>query len=499
MNRTSGILLHPTCLPGRFGIGDLGPPARHFVDFLAAAGQGLWQVLPLGPTGYGDSPYQAISAFAGNALLLSPERLAEEGWLAPEDLNDTPPFPDATVDYGAVIPWKQDLLARAYWRFQEHASEEQRAELEAFCRQHAAWLDDYALFVALKGRHPTSWTDWDPAIAGRDRHALAQARAEMAEAVAIQEFIQFQFSRQWTALRHYAHSKGVRLVGDVPIFVAHDSADVWAHPEWFFLDASGRPTVVAGVPPDYFSATGQLWGNPIYRWDVLASQGYSFWVERMRLLLSQVDWVRIDHFRGFAAHWEVPADHTTAMHGYWAPGPGKALFQALEGALGGLPLIAEDLGTITPDVHALRDELNLPGMAVLQFAFGTDESGLGDSPYLPHKHQHNLVVYTGTHDNDTTVGWWKSVDEKDRHFLRRYLRTDGHAVHWDLLFAALGSVADMTIIPLQDVLGLGSEACLNKPGRPSGNWTWRYRAEALKPELAKQLREVTLLYGRRPA
>ena len=495
--RSSGLLLHPISLPGRFGIGDLGPAARQFVDFLAAAGQGLWQVLPLGPTGYGDSPYQAISAFAGNPLLISPELLAEDGWLVPEDL-ETPEFPQDGVDYGAVISWKRDLLILAHQQFRGQATDAQRAELDAFCRQHAGWLDDFCLFVALKQLHPTSWTAWAPAVASRERATLVQLRLDIAEDIAVQEFVQFQFFRQWTALRQYAHSKGVRLVGDVPIFVAHDSADVWAHPEWFHLDAGGQPTMVAGVPPDYFSAAGQLWGNPLYRWEVLEAQGYSFWVDRLRLLLSLVDWVRLDHFRGFAAHWEVPADHLTALHGHWAPGPGKAFFQALEAVLGALPLIAEDLGTITPDVHALREDLGLPGMAVLQFAFVADETGVGDSLYLLHKHQRNLVVYTGTHDNDTTVGWWQTASEADRHFLQRYLRTNAQAIHWDLTYAGMGSVADTVIIPLQDVLGLGSEACLNRPGRAEGNWTWRYRADALQPELARQLREVTLLYGRRP-
>ncbi len=495
--RTSGILLHPISLPGPYGVGDLGSSARQFVDFLAAAGQGLWQVLPLGPTSYGDSPYQAVSAFAGNPLMISPELLAQEGWLTADDLKG-PDFPAERIDYGAVIAWKQQLLARAHENFRHHASEAQHAELDAFCRQHAAWLDDFCVFVALKQQHPTSWTDWPAAIVSRERAALAKARHEHAEAIAVQEFIQYEFFRQWTALRHYAHSRGVRLVGDVPIFVAHDSADVWAHPEWFHLDAGGKPTLVAGVPPDYFSAEGQLWGNPLYRWDVLESEGHAFWVDRLRLLLSLVDWVRLDHFRGFAAYWEVPADHTTALHGHWAPGPGKSFFHTLGAALGHLPLIAEDLGTITPDVRKLRDEVGLPGMAVLQFAFAVDETGLGDSLYLPHKHQHNMVVYTGTHDNDTTVGWWQSVSPGDRHFLQRYLRTDGQAIHWDLIYAAMGSVANTVIVPLQDVLGLGSEACLNRPGRPEGNWTWRYQADALKAEIAGQLREVTLLYGRRP-
>ncbi len=495
--RTSGILLHPTSLPGPFGIGDLGPRARQFVDFLADAGQGLWQVLPLGPTGYGDSPYQAVSAFAGNPLIISPELLAQEGWLTGEDL-EAPDFPAERIDYGAVIFWKHQILARAHERFREHASEVQKADLDEFRRRHADWLHDYCLFFALKQQYPVSWTEWPSAILTREDPAIARARQDYADAIAVQEFIQYQFFRQWAALKDYAHSRGVRLLGDVPIFVAHDSADVWAHPEWFQLDHGGKPTKVAGVPPDYFSAEGQLWGNPLYRWDVLEREGYAFWVDRLRLLLTLVDCVRLDHFRGFAAHWEVPAGHPTAMHGNWAPGPGPALFQALETALGHLPLIAEDLGTITPDVRELRDSVRLPGMAVLQFAFSVEENGIGDSLYLPHKHQQNLVVYTGTHDNDTTLGWWQTLSHQDRHFLQRYLRTDGQAIHWDLIYAAMSSVANTVIVPLQDVLGLGSEACLNRPGRAEGNWTWRYRHDALSPQLAGQLREVSRLYGRRP-
>ncbi len=497
MNRTSGILLHPISLPGPYGIGDLGPAAMRFADWLSQAGQGLWQVLPLGPTGYGDSPYQTTSAFAGNPLMISPEALAAEGWLDDADLRG-PAFPAGGIDYGAVIPWKKDLLAQAWRRFEARASDDQRAEFDAFCRANGHWLDDYTLFAALKERHQSSWTAWDPALVGRDRAALHQARAELAEAIAVQEFIQFQFFHQWQALRHYAHGKGVRLVGDVPIFVAHDSSDVWAHQEWFHLDAAGQPTVVAGVPPDYFSATGQLWGNPLYRWEVLAGQGYSFWVERLRALLGLVDIVRLDHFRGFAAHWEVPAGHTTALHGHWAPGPGKSLFDAIAKTLGGLPLIAEDLGLITPDVETLRQELDLPGMAVLQFAWNTDQDGLGDSPYLPHKHVRNQVVYTGTHDNDTTLAWWNQTEEKDKHFLRRYLATDAQAIHWDLIRCALASVANMAIFPVQDVLGLGPEGCFNRPGQAAGNWTWRLDEAALTAERAGRLRETTLLYGRRP-
>ncbi len=498
MSRTSGIVLHITSLPGRFGVGDLGPEARAFVDFLAAAGQGIWQVLPLGPTGYGDSPYQALSAFAGNPLLVSPEELATAGWLEAGDLELSTPSPER-VDYGAVMGWKPALLHRAFERFHADADEAQRSELDAFCREHASWLDDYTLFTALKARFQGRlWTTWEPAIAGRERAAVARWRSELAEDIAYHEFVQFQFFRQWGALRQYAHGRGVRIMGDVPIFVSHDSADVWAHPEWFHLDASGQPTVVAGAPPDYFSATGQRWGNPLYRWDVLAAEGYGFWVERLRLQLGLLDWVRLDHFRGFAAYWEIPAGHATAEHGHWAPGPGRALFSALESALGRLPLIAEDLGLITPDVVALREELGLPGMAVLQFAFDADEDGYGQSLYLPHNLHRDLAVYTGTHDNDTTRGWWQSAGEQQRHLLRRYLATDGTTIHWDLIRTALASVADMALFPLQDILGLGSEACLNRPGQASGNWTWRCAPGVMTPKLAAHLADLTRLYGRRP-
>lgn len=497
MNRTSGILLHITSLPSRFGIGGLGASARHFIDFLADAGQGLWQVLPLGPTGYGDSPYQALSAFAGNPLFISPEVLQQDGWLSESDLG-TPGFSATQIDYGAVIAYKKTLLARAFQRFQEDADETQHADLNAFCQQHAAWLDDYALFIALKDHHQSKWTDWEPGLVARDPETMAHWRSKLAESITFQKFIQYQFFHQWTALRGYAHERGVYLIGDVPLFVAHDSADVWAHPEWFYLDAAGNPTVVAGVPPDYFSATGQLWGNPLYNWKTLAETNYSFWVERLRLLLSLVDRVRLDHFRGFAAYWEVPADHTTALHGRWVPGPGKAFFEALRPTFEGLPFIAEDLGIITPDVEALRKELELPGMAILQFAFALDENGFADSPYLPHRHRQDLIVYTGTHDNDTTTGWWQTISEAERHYIRRYLNTDANVIHWDFIRAALSSVAEVAIIPLQDVLGMGSEACLNRPGQAENNWTWRYRIEELTPELAEQLREMTVLYGRQP-
>ena len=497
MIRTSGILLHLTSLPTPFGIGDLGPGACRFIDFLQAAGQGLWQVLPLGPTGYGDSPYQPLSVFAGNPLLLSPEAMVADGWL-PEAELEAPNFPENHVDYAAVISWKQALLQSAYRYFQAQASPEQHAELAAFCTQQQHWLSDYGLFVALKARFQSSWTDWEPELVRREPAALAHWRNELAAEIELEAFKQFQFFSQWAGLRRYAHERGVYLIGDMPLFVAHDSADVWAHQEWFYLDPDGRPTVVAGVPPDYFSATGQRWGNPLYRWDVLAEQGYGFWVERLRLLLSLVDQVRLDHFRGFEAYWEISAEEPTAINGRWVPGPGHGLLEMLRTTLGRLPLIAEDLGLITPPVHALRDAFDLPGMAVLQFAFESDGSDLGDSPLLPHNHRRCMVVYTGTHDNDTTVGWWQDRAHAQRAFTCRYLHTDAEVVHWDLIRCAQASVAGLAVIPLQDLLGLGSEARMNQPSLPTGNWAWRYTEGALSADLAVRLHELSKLYGRHP-
>jgi 4-alpha-glucanotransferase len=499
MRRTSGILLHPTSLPGPYGIGDLGPGAYRFVDFLAAAGQGLWQMLPLGPTGYGDSPYQCLSAFAGNPLLISPELLLEDGWLDVADLDPPATVPDQ-VEFGPVREWKSALLAVAHRRFLERASPGDSAALAAFCRDQAHWLDGYALFAALKASQDLRpWTEWPVGLSRRDPQALAEWSQASAEAIRLQHFQQFVFARQWQRLRAYARAHGVRLVGDAPIFVAHDSSEVWTHPEWFYLDGCGVPTVVAGVPPDYFSATGQRWGNPLYRWDRLAEDGYGFWVQRLRHLLGLVDLVRIDHFRGFAGYWEIPGDEATAVHGRWVEGPGLDLFTALRRDLGeDLPLIAEDLGVITEDVEALRDGLELPGMAILQFAFEPTTHAFGQGSYLPHNHRRRLVVYTGTHDNETVAGWWAGLEEPIRDHVRRYLNTDGAEVHWDLIRAALASVADMALFPLQDALGLGTQACMNRPGTMQGNWVWRLQEDALTQALAARLRELASLYGRFP-
>ena len=499
MHRTSGILLHPTSLPGPYGIGDLGPSAYQFVDFLEAAGQGLWQVLPLGPTGYGDSPYQCFSAFAGNPLLISPDLLAGEGWLDDADL-ECADCAGGRVDFGRVMGSKQDMLVKAYANFQQRADVSAQREFKGFCETHCDWLEDYVAYRALKAQYDQRpWTDWPQQFALRDPVAVADWRRQNEPDLERQRFIQFLFFRQWHALRGYANARGIHLIGDVPIFVAHDSSEVWTHQEWFELDELGHPTVVAGVPPDYFSETGQRWGNPLYRWDLLKADGYRFWVERLRGVLGLVDLVRIDHFRGFAGYWEIHADEPTAINGRWVEGPGMDLFRTLSESLGsGLPLIAEDLGVITEDVEALRDDLGLPGMAILQFAFESSEGGFGRSQYLPHNFHRNLVVYTGTHDNDTLLGWWMEADETVRHNLRRYLNTDGANVHWDAIRAAIASVARYALFPLQDLLALGSEARMNRPGSQEGNWTWRFGEAALSGELAERLREMSLIYGREP-
>lgn len=491
--RSSGILLHLTSLPGRFGIGDLGSEAYQFVDFLVGAGQKLWQIMPLGPTGYGDSPYQSFSSFAGNPLLISPELLAEEGLLSPSDLDAAPIFPEGRVDYGPVIRFKQTLLQRAYERFQAQATPTRRAAFRAFCRRHAAWLDDFALFMALKEAHEGAvWSSWEKDIASRQPKALQAWTQKLADSIEAHKFAQYLFFTQWLALKDYANAYGIRIIGDIPIFVAYDSADVWAHPELFYLDENGQPTVVAGVPPDFFSETGQLWGNPLYRWEVLARDGYAWWIERVRATLRLVDIVRLDHFRGFEGYWEVPFGEPTAVKGRWVKGPGAALFQAMQDALGPLPIIAEDLGVITPEVEAIRDQFDLPGMKVLQFAFATTPA----DPFLPHNFPRNCVVYTGTHDNDTTLGWFQTAPPAERAFALKYTGSDGKEFNWDLIRLALASVADTAIIPLQDVLGIGSEGRMNLPGRASGNWAWRYLPGSLTPEIQERLRELTEIYGR---
>ncbi len=499
MHRTSGILLHPTSLPSPFGIGDLGPSARRFVDFLAEAGQGLWQMLPLGPTGYGESPYQCTSAFAGNPLLISPDLLLEAGWVGTDDLK-APESSGDQVDFHSLIPWKRSLVARAIEGFHDRAGDADREDYARFRDAHSDWLDDFALYHALKVYHGhRPWTEWRTEFVRRDADALARWSEAHAYGIEAQRLTQYFFHRQWSGLRAYANSQGVRLIGDMPIFVAHDSSEVWTHREWFQLDEAGHPTVIAGVPPDYFSETGQRWGNPLYDWARVAADGYNFWVQRLRRVLELVDLVRIDHFRGFAGYWEIPAHEETAINGRWVQGPGMELFDALRDGLGdGLPLIAEDLGVITPDVEALRDDLDLPGMAILQFGFEDTEGGFGRSSFLPHNHHQRLAVYTGTHDNNTLQGWWALLDPAIQHNALLYLNSDGTQIHWDFIRGALASVAAFAVFPMQDVLGLGPEACMNRPGTSEGNWLWRYREEMVTDVAAERLRVMSRLYGRLP-
>jgi 4-alpha-glucanotransferase len=501
--RSSGILLHPTALPGPFGIGDLGPAAYEFADFLAASHQSLWQLLPLGPTGYGASPYACYSGFAGNTLLISPERLVEDGLLLPSDLSPSEKASER-INFPTVSLLKEALLHAAFARYRNSPEAILRRAFESFVTKHAGWLEDYALFRALKDDHGGSaWHEWEPALARRSPAELDSARVRLADQVEAQKFYQFLFFRQWFSLKSYCNDRGIQLVGDLPIFVAPDSSDVWTNPEGFKLEENGTPIVVAGVPPDYFSTTGQLWGNPIYNWDQMRADGFKWWIERLRSTLEIVDIVRVDHFRGFAACWEIPGGDLTAERGKWVEAPGKELFTAIEEALGHLPIIAEDLGVITPDVVALRDAFGFPGMRILQFAFSRD-AGNSD---LPHNYVPATVAYTGTHDNDTTVGWFTSVAgegstrtqdeiERERTFCLNYLNTAGKEIHWDFIRAVWASVATTAIVPLQDLLGLGSEARTNLPNSTAGNWAWRYKAEALTSEIEKRLKDLTVLYGR---
>jgi 4-alpha-glucanotransferase len=483
--RTGGILVHPTSFPGQHGIGDLGPAAIAFIEFLSDSGMGLWQVLPLNPTGYGDSPYQGFSAFAGNPYLISPEELYADGLLSSEDLGECPEFPDGYVDFGRVIPWKRELLVRAHARLGKVPALQEA--FEAF-RAGAGWLEDYAIFMALKDAHTgAAWVDWSAEYRQRDPQAMAELRAGQPDAIERHAFGQFLFFRQWAKLREFAAGRGVKIIGDIPIYVSHDSADVWAHPEFFALDETGRPTVVAGVPPDYFSKYGQLWGNPIYRWERLARDGFAWWIERMRATLESVDFIRLDHFRGFAGYWEVPANEETAVNGRWVPGPGAALFTALEEALGPLPVIAEDLGEITPDVIELRDRFGFPGMKILQFGF----SGDPDHEFLPHTYPENCVAYTGTHDNETALGWYRNAEESHKRFARKYLKSDGREIYWDLIARLWESPARMVLAQLQDFLGVGDEGRMNYPSRPSGNWQWRFGKHDLTKALEDRVRRLS--------
>lgn len=503
--RASGILLHPTALPGPFGIGDLGDAAYRFVDFLAAAGQTYWQVLPLNPTGYADSPYQGLSAFAGNPLLISPQRLVEAGHLAPDNLHPSPAgggggFPADQVHFETVIPYKAALLDHAFANFCATALSDQRTAFEQFCNEQAPWLEDFALFVALKEAHGgRAWYEWERGLVRRRPATLARWRKRLAREIERHKYCQWQFFEQWLALRQYANAHGVRIIGDVPIFVALDSADVWANPHLFHFDERLHPTVVSGVPPDYFSATGQLWGHPLYRWDVMAQEGYAWWIARFRMAFALADVVRVDHFRGFYNYWEVPADEETALNGRWVLGPGAAFFRSVTAALGNLTVIAEDLGEIDEEaragITALQVEFGYPGMKVLQFGFGAGAK----SEHLPHNLDRNCVVYTGTHDNDTIVGWYQAAPEHVRDHVRRYLPCGGRDIAWDMIRLAWSSVAHTAITTAQDLLSLGSEARFNLPGSTGGaNWRWRLLPGVLDERLAARLAEITALYGRSP-
>jgi 4-alpha-glucanotransferase len=485
--RAAGILLHPSSLPGSHGIGELGAPAHRFLDVLAESGLRIWQMLPMGPTGYGNSPYQCFSAFAGNPLLIhvSGGALTE--------------FPAHQVEFERVIPHKQALLRQATADFVPDDG------YLSFVAEQDWWLEDYALFMALKQAHGgVAWPDWDPGAAARDPRALEEAQARLADSIEHYRREQWLFFTQFLALKQAARDRGILLMGDLPIYVAHDSADVWSNPSLFKLDDRGHLLAQAGVPPDYFSATGQLWGNPIYDWEVMRARGYDWWIRRMKAAFELYDLVRVDHFRGFEAYWEVPGGETTAVNGRWVKGPGAELLGAITEALGPVPIVAENLGVITPEVEALREQFGYPGMSILQFAFGTDAQA---NTFLPHTYPRELVVYTGTHDNDTTLGWWNSSGAgdstrnaedvaKERDHAMRYLATDGEEMHWTLIRTALASVANTALIPMQDVLGLSSEARMNLPGRQSGNWEFRFGWDQLTPAIIQRLRELVALYER---
>jgi 4-alpha-glucanotransferase len=491
--RKSGIILHPTSLPGPDGIGDLGPDLFQWIDFLSQAGCSLWQVLPLGPTGYGDSPYQCFSAFAGNPYLVSSTLLLEQNLLTRSDLADRPDFPVDHVDFGPVIEWKLKILDRAFKRFVKKSASPVNTAFIEFCDSEKDWVIDFALFMAIKEKQGgVSWDNWPEPLRSRVPKALTEFSSNNVDVIQRQKFWQFLFFYQWRHVREYAAKKKIQIIGDIPIFVAYDSADAWSHPELFFLDPKGKPTCVAGVPPDYFSPTGQLWGNPLYRWDMHKKQSYAWWINRFKSVLKVVDIIRLDHFRGFAGYWEVPAGKSTAEIGRWIKGPGTLFFKAIENAFNGLPILAEDLGEITPDVIELRDSFQLPGMKILQFAFASDS----DDPFLPHNYPRNCVAYTGTHDNDTILGWYNSALEKERDFCRKYLGRPGNDISWDMIRAVWQSIANFALTPLQDLFSLGTEGRMNYPGKPAGNWMWRFTAGSLTPELQERLKEMNQLYSR---
>jgi 4-alpha-glucanotransferase len=491
--RASGVLLHITSLPGPHGVGDFGPDAYHFVDWLVSAGQKLWQLLPMTPIGPGDSPYQSVSAFAGSPLMVALEPLMQRGWL---HAVDVPQWGAQRVDFARVVPWRMQRLRDAAAGFDAQATAADRHALAAWCERESSWLDDYALFMALEAAHGGQpWWAWAPDLARREPEAMLAARSAHHAEIHFWKFVQWCFDTQWHSVKAYANQRGVSIMGDLPIFIAHHSADCWARPDLYFLDDAFQPTVVAGVPPDFFSATGQRWGNPLYRWDRMALEGYRWWIDRVKRALAHADVFRIDHFRGFAGYWEVPASCPTAMQGRWVAGPGRALFDAIARELGALPIVAEDLGVITQDVEDLRDSLGLPGMRILQFGFSEDAT----HEFLPHNYVRNCVVYTGTHDNDTTRGWWDAAPQRERAYAGAYLHAHARDIHWGMIRAASSSIANLAVFPMQDVLGLDGRYRMNVPGvMGKGNWTWRFEWRAVDGEPARVLGLITAACGRGP-
>lgn len=524
--RSSGVLLHPTSLPSPYGIGDLGKNAYEFIDFLEKANQSIWQILPLGPTSFGDSPYQSFSTFAGNPLLISPDLLVEKGFLTPEDMEQIPSFSSEKVDYGSVIPYKKKLLDKAFHHFQKNASTEIKKEFKVFCNKNARWLADYTLFSSLKDyfieerRHQgfspaflsfaektkeylsenvqkdyyfgAVWSTWPQELVERRHSAIKKWSEKLSGSMEKYAFQQFEFFQQWLALKAYANEKGIKIIGDIPIFVAYDSADVWSNPKNFYIDSHGYPTVVAGVPPDYFSETGQLWGNPLYNWDFMKSNDYSWWVERIGNTLTLVDILRIDHFRGFDSYWAVPFGNPTAEKGQWRKGPGADLFHSIAKKQGDLPIIAEDLGIITEDVKKLREALAFPGMRILQFAF----DGKADNLYLPHNYEPNTIVYTGTHDNDTTTGWYQNATVAEQDLCRRYMNISGEDIAWDFIRLSMASTAQIAVFPLQDLLKMDSSHRMNTPGIPSGNWQFRFTWEQVPTSVTEGLQYLSQMFYR---
>ena len=492
--RSTGILLHPISLPSRGGIGDFGPAAYEFLDFLTAARQGVWQVLPLNPPANGNSPYSSTSAFAGNPQLVSLERLAERGWLDAASLSALP-TEVGRINYEQVNRDKLPLLRQAAENFLQRAAGNARQRFDDFCRENSWWLEDYVLFDALSEQHGKNWSRWPADLARRDASAIEAAKQQLGADLSLRCAVQFFFWEQWHALRHYCAQKSIRVVGDVAIFVDYESADVWAHRDIFRLKEDDlQPEAVSGVPPDYFSATGQRWGNPLYNWDAIRATGYRWWIQRLRWAAQTCDLVRLDHFRGFAQFWEIPAHEPTAINGRWVDGPGDDLFNKLREALGGLPFFAEDLGFITPDVVALRKNQKIPGMAVLQFGFGD----AGAHAYLPYRLTTDCVLYTGTHDNDTTLGWWATLGEKERHAVQSLVGICEDGPNWGLIRLAQSSPATLSVMPLQDVLGLGSDARLNVPSTATGNYHWRFQPGSLRPELAAKLAALAEVTDRLP-